>query len=770
LPEVSAIYGSVKLNTSELDSGLRNLRSAMDDVDSRMQGLGRTGESVSRSSASWFTGFTSTLAAFVVHDVLGNIIGGLQGIAAAAIQSTGELQSMQVGLESLMAREIARGTAVQKTHQETIHLTAEEKAKLGDLRNEYTLMQARVQEETERLRQLTAQWGADGLTVKTHAASLEILKGKLADTGAEMNTLAAKEGQVVDVQETVYEGATSIGEALDAAREPAKKMLDSLADLSILSPYMFETVSATYKQAMAFGFASDEAMTFTKATLNVAAGVGADNERLNRMAYNLAQVRMQGKVTAMDTRQLAMAGFDLTSVLQYVGEQMGVTVKDNEDFNKAIESGKITWEDFTRLYAKYADENFGGASERMSRTLEGLKSTMHDVFTLTLPKVLGPAVEEVSTTLGGMLNILLNIRKSGVLEELGAKLGEKLKVALGPINDLIARAQTYFDILEARKKVLAERAKAPAYMPEEMLPEVPEVPEGGFIKYVLGEDAVGFLDRIKTGIGDIMTSLGGLKDWFIENWPTILQDLKNFLGFAGEIVSALTTVTNLVAPKPSAEAAGAEAAKARREEAWKEGFGPWLAQLGHDLQEYLVPPIERWMEEHPSSPTFPGVKGAYGAGEERIGLAAGTESIGNVGLLESKTHIGNVDVETFPPLPEGNSRIGNVGVATLPSLAEGKSNIGTVGVTALPSLPEGAANIGGVNIQNWPIGYQAGGIVTKPTLAMVGEAGPEAIVPLRGGAAGMGHPTTIVVQSVLPPNEFQLLQLARMLKPALEAV
>lgn len=39
---------------------------------------------------------------------------------------------------------------------------------------------------------------------------------------------------------------------------------------------------------------------------------------------------------------------------------------------------------------------------------------------------------------------------------------------------------------------------------------------------------------------------------------------------------------------------------------------------------------------------------------------------------------------------------------------------------------------------NWPrkvLGFQHGGIVTKPTLAMVGEAGPEAIIPL-GGEAG----------------------------------
>ena len=35
-------------------------------------------------------------------------------------------------------------------------------------------------------------------------------------------------------------------------------------------------------------------------------------------------------------------------------------------------------------------------------------------------------------------------------------------------------------------------------------------------------------------------------------------------------------------------------------------------------------------------------------------------------------------------------------------------------------------------------GLASGGIVTRPTLAMVGESGPEAVVPLRGGMGGMG--------------------------------
>jgi hypothetical protein len=45
----------------------------------------------------------------------------------------------------------------------------------------------------------------------------------------------------------------------------------------------------------------------------------------------------------------------------------------------------------------------------------------------------------------------------------------------------------------------------------------------------------------------------------------------------------------------------------------------------------------------------------------------------------------------------------------------------------------------------------AGGIVTRPTLALIGEAGPEAVVPLsgRGGGGGFGGDTTINIYSTI---------------------
>lgn len=239
-------------------------------------------------------------------------------------------------------------------------------------------------------------------------------------------------------------GATkTVADVFGDAEVAAGKLMDELSRIAILSPYQVDAVHYTYRMALAFGYTTKEALDFTSATLNMAAGIGADASMLQRMAYNLAQVRLQGKVTALDIRQLALAGFDLRGVLQYVSNQMGYTIKDHLDFNKLIAEGKISWEDFSRLYAQYAETMFAGASERMARSLYGLKSTFNDVFLLTMPQVVGPAMSEVVKVLNQVLNLFLLLRDSGVLEEVAKRLHESVANFMRPAAEALEYIEKY---------------------------------------------------------------------------------------------------------------------------------------------------------------------------------------------------------------------------------------------------------------------------------------------------------------------------------------
>jgi len=70
---------------------------------------------------------------------------------------------------------------------------------------------------------------------------------------------------------------------------------------------------------------------------------------------------------------------------------------------------------------------------------------------------------------------------------------------------------------------------------------------------------------------------------------------------------------------------------------------------------------------------------------------------------------------------------------------------GTVGKLSF-SIPSWVPGIGGKGFEVPNIPQLAdGGIVSRPTLALIGESGPEAVVPLSKGGAGMGSSVTINV-------------------------
>ena len=78
-------------------------------------------------------------------------------------------------------------------------------------------------------------------------------------------------------------------------------------------------------------------------------------------------------------------------------------------------------------------------------------------------------------------------------------------------------------------------------------------------------------------------------------------------------------------------------------------------------------------------------------------------------------------------------------------------------------IPEvlGGGSIG-MDLSSWNIPLLAkGGIVNSPTLAMIGEAGPEAVVPLSGNNAGIGGTYNITVNAGGITDRSDKRQLAR---------
>jgi len=263
--------------------------------------------------------------------------------------------------------------------------------------------------------------GIQALNAVSYVQVLEITLGSLATRELVM----------------MSDGTLTVADAFDQGTAKARELVHELGRVAILSPYTLDATANTYRMMVAFGSTTDQATLLTQGLLTMGSGLGASNEQIQRMAYNLAQIALEGKVTALDVRQLALAGLPLLDVLKKVGVQMGVEINDIKDFNKAWAEGKITWQDFSEGFAEYADTYFGGASERMARSLYGLKSTFKDVFQLTMPRILGPAVDEVTGILSRLLDSFLAIYEDPRLAEIGENLAAKVSKWTAPVKGAV---------------------------------------------------------------------------------------------------------------------------------------------------------------------------------------------------------------------------------------------------------------------------------------------------------------------------------------------
>lgn len=343
-----------------------------------------------------------------------------------------------------------------------------------------------------------------------------------------LQTLVSRELRAAD-------STLSLEQAFAQAGPMAENLSAAIRKIAIASPYELGQVQDTFRLAMAFGFASDEATSFTKGLLNMAAGVGASNDMLGRMAYNLAQIRLQGKVTAVDVRQLAMAGFDLNAALKDIGAQFGLTIEDHEDFNRAIAQGKIKWEDFASSFEKYAEKEFGGAADRMSRSLTGLKSTFTEFFLLTAPAVLGPASEEITAFLSGILDRLIAFTDSGALTAWGEALGEAAGRAVDRLN--------YLMLLFFRVRIGAMDAAQAFRL-------FTGIDGAGLAQFAPIADALSNALRdlgpiARLAIKDLGEAFGNLATFVIDNGPAILATLT---GVFASLIDFGTQVSSDVLP------------------------------------------------------------------------------------------------------------------------------------------------------------------------------------------------------------------------------
>lgn len=373
---------------------------------------------------------------------------GLVLLGSTALTEYSKYERMALSVESLVARELTQGQLVEQQRTVKAQLTAKEAAELQNLQTKIqsaTLARvtdlAAIQEQKQRIIQLTAAYGENGLNVQTAKGKLAEMEfgitkadQSVAQMTARVDELNGKNGSLVTTIEKVRVGTMSMQDAMSAAGPKARDLLQWIQQLAIQSPFDEEGVAIAFRTAMAYGFTSDRARELVTTTADYAAATGQTSDTLNRVLYSLGQMNSLGKTSARELRELSNAGIPVNKILQ----DMGFTLDD-------VSNGNVDVQKF--MAAVVAEMNvFQGAAKIQSTTWGGLLNSMSDLKKIGLREFFAGTFQAIQPYVVDFVSTISNPTTLATLNSWGVVLGTQVA---GGITTVLGLAKTLAGAFQA---------------------------------------------------------------------------------------------------------------------------------------------------------------------------------------------------------------------------------------------------------------------------------------------------------------------------------
>lgn len=201
------------------------------------------------------------------------------------------------------------------------------------------------------------------------------------------------------------------GNMIDFAQSTgmANTYLEKLRDFANYTPYEFPQVQQAARNFMAVGVSSEAILPLLTAMGNATSGLGLSGEALERFSLSLMQMRARGRVTGEELREMSRLGVPALEILTEGWKKLHPEIVQNtSDMQRAIEAGIVPARTSMMILEEGLNKMFPNMMERQSHTLQGLGSTIQDVFNnrilLSWGQGLASAVQPRLETLVGWLN------------------------------------------------------------------------------------------------------------------------------------------------------------------------------------------------------------------------------------------------------------------------------------------------------------------------------------------------------------------------------
>jgi tape measure domain-containing protein len=214
-------------------------------------------------------------------------------------------------------------------------------------------MQKRIEKQAQASRQFALALGAAGAAVGAFGV---------------MSLRAAG-----DMEQTQVAFETMLGSAENAA-----VFIEDLIQFAKTTPFELRGLETASKQLLAYGFQQEEVLPNLKALGDIASGVGMD--KLPNLILAFGQVKAATRLTGMELRQFTEAGVPM---LQMLSDQMGVSVATIQEM---VSAGEIGFPAVQEALIALTSEGgrFNNLMDKQSQTLGGLVSNLQDAWDIFL--------------------------------------------------------------------------------------------------------------------------------------------------------------------------------------------------------------------------------------------------------------------------------------------------------------------------------------------------------------------------------------------------
>lgn len=251
---------------------------------------------------------------------------------------------------------------------------------------------------------------------KSLKRSFGSLRGAVAGLGVTLGAVQAIKFTIASTAE--LETQTRSLEVLTGSLKSAKTVISELQAFGAVTPFTSAELIDTAKRLRAFGVDTEKLVATTKRLGDVAGATGAD---LGGVATAFGQIVAKGRLQGEELLQLQERGINLQDELQ---KMYGLTA---EEFRKALEGGKISAEAVEVALKNVTDAGgkYANGAIAQSDTLAGRFSTLQDNVTRlaqSLGNVLAPVLKQITNLAIDALNTInKQFEAAALADNLGLK-------------------------------------------------------------------------------------------------------------------------------------------------------------------------------------------------------------------------------------------------------------------------------------------------------------------------------------------------------------